>query len=61
MQKERQGLKEQSGKAEVRCLECLNRIKVAPKTVDTKCPHCGARYLIYWPSPDIAKIKGVVP
>jgi DNA-directed RNA polymerase subunit RPC12/RpoP len=44
---------------EIRCLECLARIDVAPKAKEVECPNCGTKYLIYWPTPDIAKIKGV--
>lgn len=48
------------GKNMVRCLECFVRIEVEPKATETKCPNCGTKYLIYWPSPEVAKIKGIV-
>ena len=44
---------------ELRCLECMVRIQVAPEAKEFNCPNCGTKFLIYWPAPDIAKIKGI--
>lgn len=44
----------------VRCLECFDRVEVPLKATEMKCPNCGTKYLIYWPAPDIAKIKGII-
>jgi DNA-directed RNA polymerase subunit RPC12/RpoP len=43
----------------IRCLECLAHIDVAPNAKEVECPNCHTRFLVYWPTPDIAKIKGV--
>jgi len=50
---------EGTGKIELRCLECLARIKVPLRSKEVECPNCGTKFLIYWPTPNIAKIKGV--
>lgn len=42
----------------LRCLECFQRIEVLPKAKRLKCPNCGSEYFIYWPNPNVAKIKG---
>lgn len=43
----------------VRCLECFTRIDVPPRTKEIKCPNCSTKFLIYWPTPELAKIKGL--
>ena len=53
------GSYKETNKVEIRCLECLARIDVALNAKEVECPNCGTRFLIYWPTSDIAKIKGV--
>lgn len=45
----------------VRCLECFARIDVPARAKRVDCFQCHTRFLIYWPSPDVAKIKGIAP
>ena len=42
---------------QVRCLNCLERIKVPQKTEKLACPKCGEKYVIAWRG-DQPKIQG---
>ncbi len=48
------------GKTMVRCLECFERVEVKLGAREVQCGSCGTKYLIYWPDPSIAKIKGII-
>ena len=43
---------------EVRCLNCLNRFQVEPKSDVATCPHCDIKYRISWLTPNQPKIRG---
>ncbi len=45
-------------KITVRCFECFERIVVGPGANKVTCPSCQKEWLIYWPLPNFAKIKG---
>ncbi|MBW1824764.1 MAG: hypothetical protein JRI87_09390, partial [Deltaproteobacteria bacterium] len=49
-----------SGKAEmkVRCKNCIKRFEVKPKVTEATCPHCGMKYRMSWPKPDLPYIRG---
>ena len=44
---------------EVRCLNCLKRFEIQPKTDKATCLHCKTNYRISWPRPDQPKIRGI--
>ena len=44
---------------EVRCLNCLKRITVEPGAEKATCSSCGTEFVLSWPRPDQAKVRGL--
>ncbi|RLF09995.1 MAG: hypothetical protein DRJ98_07130 [Thermoprotei archaeon] len=48
------------GPLEVRCLNCLKRVKVEVKAKEAKCPNCGLKFTLTWVSPTQPKIERIL-
>jgi hypothetical protein len=43
---------------EVRCLNCLERVRVPPRAERITCPVCEWEWRIAWVNPDLPKVRG---
>jgi len=45
---------------QIRCMNCLERIKPPEGAKSYKCPHCGFEWRISWLFPDVPRVRGPV-